>query len=109
MICFVQTAKIRPHVVAAVLRNVKFNKDIYDSFIDLQDKLHQNIGRKRTLVSIGTHDLDTIKGPFYYDAKPPHEIKFVPLNQTKEYTGAEIMDLYAVCINFTTEEERYCS
>lgn len=30
------------------------------------DKLHQNICRKRTLVAIGTHDLDTIKGPFRY-------------------------------------------
>lgn len=27
-----------------------------------QDKLHQNICRKRTLVAIGTHDLDTISG-----------------------------------------------
>ncbi|KAL0275151.1 UNVERIFIED_CONTAM: hypothetical protein PYX00_003101 [Menopon gallinae] len=95
LIVMPDTAKIRPHVVAAVLRNIEFNKDVYDSFIDLQDKLHQNIGRKRTLVSIGTHDLDTIKGPFYYDAKPPNEIKFVPLNQTEEYTGAGVMDLYA--------------
>ena len=38
----------------------------YDSFIDLQDKLHQNLARKRTLVAIGTHDLDKIKGPFRY-------------------------------------------
>lgn len=36
----------------------------YDSFIDLQDKLHQNLCRGRKLVAIGTHDLDTIKGPF---------------------------------------------
>jgi hypothetical protein len=26
-----------------------------------QDKLHENICRKRTLVAIGTHDLDTIQ------------------------------------------------
>lgn len=89
---------IRPHVVAAVLRNIEFNQDRYDSFIDLQDKLHQNICRKRSLVAIGTHDLDTIKGPFYYDAKPPSDIKFKPLNQTKEYTGTEIMELYAVIL-----------
>ena len=37
------------------------------SFIDLQDKLHQNICRRRTLVAIGTHDLDTIEGPFTYE------------------------------------------
>jgi len=39
------------------------------SFIDLQDKLHQNICRRRTLVAIGTHDLDTIEGPFTYDVR----------------------------------------
>lgn len=75
---------------------MEFNKDTYNSFIDLQDKLHHNICRKRTLVAIGTHDLDTIKGPFVYDAKPSNEIKFVPLNQNKEYTATELMDFYAV-------------
>lgn len=79
------------------MRDIVFTQDSYNSFIDLQDKLHQNICRKRSLVAIGTHDLDTIKGPFTYDAKPPQEIKFKPLNQTKEYTAEELMDLYAVC------------
>ncbi|XP_076389314.1 phenylalanine--tRNA ligase beta subunit isoform X3 [Megachile rotundata] len=90
-----QCLKIRGHIVAAVLRDITFTKDSYDSFIDLQDKLHQNIGRKRSLVSIGTHDLDTIKGPFLYDAKSPADISFIPLNQDKEYTGEGIMNLYA--------------
>jgi len=89
------TASIRPHCVAAVLRNVCFTKERYDSFIDLQDKLHQNIARKRTLVAIGTHDLDTIKGPFKYMAKPPDQIKFKPLNQTKEFTAKQLMELYS--------------
>ncbi|KMQ89405.1 putative phenylalanine--trna ligase beta subunit-like protein [Lasius niger] len=87
--------KIRGHMVAAILRDVTLTQDSYNSFIDLQDKLHQNIGRKRSLVSIGTHDLDTIKGPFLYDARPPSEIRFKPLNQDKEYTGEGIMQLYA--------------
>ena len=29
---------------------------------------------------MGTHDLDTIQGPFTYEALPPEEIKFAPLN-----------------------------
>ncbi|GLH13415.1 Phenylalanine--tRNA ligase beta subunit, partial [Gryllus bimaculatus] len=90
-----ETRRIRPHAVAAILRNVKLTQDAYDNFIDLQDKLHQNICRKRSLVAIGTHDLDTINGPFYFDAKPPSEINFVPLNQTKKYTGDGIMELYS--------------
>uniref|UniRef100_A0A182JMM9 Phenylalanine--tRNA ligase beta subunit n=1 Tax=Anopheles atroparvus TaxID=41427 RepID=A0A182JMM9_ANOAO len=89
------TAQIRPFAVAAVLRNITFTKDSYDSFIDLQDKLHQNICRKRTLVAIGTHDLDTLKGPFTYDAKLPKEISFVPLNQEKAMTAEELMEFYS--------------
>lgn len=36
-----------------------------------------------------------MKGPFYYDAKPPANIKFKPLNQTKEMTAVELMDFYS--------------
>ncbi|NXH22457.1 SYFB ligase, partial [Bucco capensis] len=89
-----ETAKIRPHAVAAVLRNITFSRERYESFIDLQEKLHQNICRKRALVAIGTHDLDTISGPFTYTAKAPSAIKFKPLNQCQEYTASQIMDLY---------------
>ncbi|VDM52612.1 unnamed protein product [Angiostrongylus costaricensis] len=67
----------------------------YASFIDLQDKLHQNICRKRTLVAIGTHDLDTISGPFKYTADYPKNIRFIPLNQTKEFTADELMEFYS--------------
>uniref|UniRef100_A0A8D0NGR9 Phenylalanine--tRNA ligase beta subunit n=1 Tax=Sus scrofa TaxID=9823 RepID=A0A8D0NGR9_PIG len=89
-----ETAKIRPYAVAAVLRNMKFTKDRYDSFIELQEKLHQNICRKRALVAIGTHDLDTLSGPFTYTAKKPADIKFKPLNKSKEYTACELMNIY---------------
>ncbi|XP_023366135.1 phenylalanine--tRNA ligase beta subunit [Otolemur garnettii] len=89
-----ETAKLRPFAVAAVLRNIKFTKDRYDSFIELQEKLHQNICRKRALVAIGTHDLDTLSGPFTYTAKRPSDIKFRPLNKGKEYTACELMNIY---------------
>ncbi|XP_011191760.2 phenylalanine--tRNA ligase beta subunit [Zeugodacus cucurbitae] len=89
-----ETAQIRPFAVAAVLRNITFNKDAYDSFIELQDKLHQNLCRKRALVAIGTHDLDTVQGPFTYEARTPENIEFIPLNQTKKMNGHELMEFY---------------
>jgi phenylalanyl-tRNA synthetase beta chain len=62
-----QVSAIRPYFASAVLRLAKpMSQQAYDSFIDLQDKLHQNLCRGRKLVAIGTHDLDTIKGPFRY-------------------------------------------
>lgn len=81
----------------AILRNVRFDQARYESFIALQDKLHQNLARQRTLVAIGTHDLDKIQGPFTYDALPPKDISFVPLNQTKCMNGEEMMEFYEVC------------
>ncbi|KAK3829379.1 MAG: beta subunit of phenylalanyl-tRNA synthetase [Benniella sp.] len=89
-----ETATIRPFIVAAILRNVTFTELNYKNFIDLQDKLHTNICRKRTLVAIGTHDLDTLKGPFTYEALAPKDIQFTPLNQEKNMNGEELMAHY---------------
>lgn len=95
MIIHPSTAAVRPFAVAAILRDITFTQERYQSFIDLQDKLHQNIGRQRSIVAIGTHDLDTIRGPFHYEALPPKDICFKPLNQKKEYTAIELMELYS--------------
>lgn len=50
--------------------------------------------RRRTLVAIGTHDLDTIESPFTYEALPPPQINFVPLKQTKNFKADELMEFY---------------
>lgn len=73
--------KIRPFVVGAVLRNITFTPETYQAFIDFQDKLHVTLCRNRTLASMGTHDLDKIKGPFKYVASDPESFKFQALNQ----------------------------
>jgi phenylalanyl-tRNA synthetase beta chain len=88
--------QIRPYVVCAVLRGVNFDKKRYKSFIDLQDKLHQNVCRRRTYVAIGTHDLDTIQGPFKYKALSPESINFIPLTEDngKSYNTKELLNFY---------------
>lgn len=77
-----------------MLRGIKFTQEAYDSFIDLQDKLHHNICRRRTLVAIGTHDLDTIKAPFSYEALPPQDIEFIPLGQTETRRADALLSQY---------------
>jgi phenylalanyl-tRNA synthetase beta chain len=37
-----------------------------------------------------------IKGPFTYEALPPEQIEFIPLNQTKKMNGKELMEFYEV-------------
>ncbi|KAL3144115.1 hypothetical protein ABBQ32_003906 [Trebouxia sp. C0010 RCD-2024] len=89
-----ETALVRPFAVAAVLRGITFDSTSYSSFIDLQDKLHQNLCRQRSLVAIGTHDLATVQAPFTYEALPPEKINFIPLKQKKSFNGRELMQHY---------------
>lgn len=91
-----QAFPIRPFVVCAVLRDLVFDKDRYESFIALQDQLHRNLCRQRTLVAIGTHDLDSITPPFVYDARAPTDISFVPLTPVDkgEFTADKLLEFY---------------
>jgi phenylalanyl-tRNA synthetase beta chain len=84
---------VRPYVVGAILRNIKFTPETYKAFIDFQDKLHATFCRNRTVVSIGTHNLDSIDGPFKYAARDPASFKFVPLNNTEAVDGHGLMKL----------------
>ena len=84
---------VRPIGLCAILRDINFTDEMLKSFMDLQDKLHNNICRGRKLVSMGTHDLDTVKGPFTYRALKPEHIHFVPLNREEEVNGDGLMSL----------------
>lgn len=86
--------EVRPYAAGAILRGIEFDERKYDSFIALQDKLHANLCRNRSLVAIGTHDLDKLTPPFTYEGLKPEDVKFAPLNQTKEMTGPELMEFY---------------
>ena len=91
------TSTICPFVVCAILRDVTFNEERYNSFIELQDQLHRNLCRQRTLVAIGTHDYDTVSGPFQYDARTPKSIEFVPLTHAStdtKFNAAALLECY---------------
>lgn len=81
-------------VVAAVLRNIKFTEDWYDSFIELQEKLHQNICKKRAFGCYWCSGFGHFTGLFIYTAWHPLCIKFKPLNKTNEYVACGLMNKY---------------
>jgi phenylalanyl-tRNA synthetase beta chain len=95
----IKALTVRPVVLCAVLRGFTFTEENYASFIDCQDKLHQNVCRKRSLASIGTHDLDTIVGPFYYSAQNPKDINFIPLNKENSCNGHELMEILSKVVH----------
>ena len=84
---------VRPIGLYAILRDIYLTDETLKSFMDLQDKLYKNICHGRKLVSMGTHDLDTFKGPFNYRALRPKHIHFIPLNREEEVNGDGLMHI----------------
>ena len=78
---------VRPCFSCAVIKDIEVTDDLIRSMMELQEKLHMTIGRKRSKIAIGVHDLDKVTPPFRYTAVKPDEVSFVPLN------GTESMDL----------------
>ena len=93
LIVYDSVNEVRPVGLSAILRDINFTNETLKGFMDLQDKLHNNICRGRKLVSMGTHDLDTVKGPFSYRALKPEHIHFVPLNREEEVNGDGLMSI----------------
>ena len=82
---------VRPHFACAVIKDLEVTDDLIRSLMELQEKLHMTIGRKRNKLAIGVHDLDMIEPPFRYTAVRPNEASFIPLNKTEEMDLKEIL------------------
>jgi phenylalanyl-tRNA synthetase beta chain len=52
----------RPYVTGAIVRGLDMTEAKLDSLIQLQEKLHATMGRKRAKGAIGVHDLAMLKG-----------------------------------------------
>jgi phenylalanyl-tRNA synthetase beta chain len=74
---------LRPHIAAAVVRNVHLDHALVKMIMNLQEDLHWALGRDRKLASIGFYDLDRIASAdgatIDYLAVDPDAIRFVPL------------------------------
>ncbi len=85
--------EVRPYLGSAVIRNISLDNEAIISLMGVQEALHWVVGRGRSKVAIGIHDLDKITPPFrYYGA--PLTRSFVPLDFTEEMTLAEIMEIH---------------
>ena len=82
--------KITPHVVAAVVKGLKFTQQQYDSFMNLQEKLCLTHGRRRKKLAIGAYDLTTVQFPIKYTTKPTN-FSFRPLDTIGTLSLKEIL------------------
>ncbi len=84
--------QVRPFIVSGIVEGVEFSDTQVAQIMQAQEKLHATHSRNRKQASIGLHDLDKIVPPITYCAKKPEEIKFIPLHETKEMNGKEILE-----------------
>ncbi|MEM3431207.1 MAG: phenylalanine--tRNA ligase subunit beta [Candidatus Micrarchaeia archaeon] len=89
LVLHVENVECRPYVVAFVAKNVKIDDEMIRSLIMAQEKIHETFGRKRRKIAIGIHDADKVEGPLYY--RQVEDIKFIPLDTSKEMSIQEIL------------------
>ena len=82
---------VRPYFLCGVVTGVEMDDTLLKSMMELQEKLHITIGRKRSKLAIGIHDMDRVEPPFTYRLADPHSIRFVPLAKTEEADMDEIL------------------
>jgi len=82
---------VRPFIWSALVEGNEITDPLIRSMMDLQEKFHLTLGRNRRKVAIGIHDYRTVKPPFTYKAVLPDEMAFVPLQDTRRMTPAEIL------------------
>ncbi len=85
-------SKIRPFMLAAIVRDIKLDEETIVELMEMQEDLHWGIGRNRKKTSIGIHNLDVVNPPFTYTAVEPDKARFVPLDRTEEMSLREILE-----------------
>ncbi len=82
---------IRPYTACAIIKGIKFDDEKIKEIIDMQEKLHFTVGRKRKKLAIGIYPLEKIKLPITFKALEPDKIKFIPLESEREMSGLQIL------------------
>jgi phenylalanyl-tRNA synthetase beta chain len=89
---------VRPFISCAIIKDVKLSDELVKSLMQIQEKLHESIGRDRKKVAIGVHDFGKIKPPLVY--KDVDNETFVPLGLTREMDINEILTKHPKGIDY---------
>ncbi|MBI2584052.1 MAG: phenylalanine--tRNA ligase subunit beta, partial [Candidatus Aenigmarchaeota archaeon] len=84
-------SKIRPCMVACIVKNLKLNENTLAQMIQLQEKLAVTYGRKRREAAVGIFSFEKLKPPFVYKAVEDKAVSFVPLGFKKEMHPSQIL------------------
>jgi phenylalanyl-tRNA synthetase beta chain len=81
---------IRPYIVALLAVNGRLDGEDVRQLISMQEDLHIGLGRRRKKASIGLHNYDKVKEPFYYTTVDD-SFRFIPLNYSSEMSIKDIL------------------
>jgi len=82
---------IRPYTACAIVKNISFDNEKIKEVVQIQEKLHITYGRNRKKAAIGIYPFEKIKPPIRFIARKPEEIKFQPLEFSREINGRQIL------------------
>ena len=82
---------IRPYTACSIVKGLQLDDEKIKEIINIQEKLHITIGRKRKRAAIGIYPLEKIELPITFKAMEPDKIRFIPLEMDKELSGLEIL------------------
>ncbi len=85
------TREVRPEVSAAIVKGLDIDEGLLEDLMQMQEKLHQTVGRKRKKVAVGIHNLDNISGKLEYVIAKKGE-KLVPLEAEEEMGIREVLE-----------------
>jgi phenylalanyl-tRNA synthetase beta chain len=105
----------RPYVTGAIVRGLDMSEKELQSLIQLQEKLHATMGRKRAKGAIGVHDLTMLKGSVGTDSPKtityrgiePDGDRFVPLDSNAELTPSEVLEEHPTGEQYADLVEEY--
>lgn len=83
--------EVRPFIGGAVVRNVTMSEELVASLMEMQEKLHLSVGKERSKMAIGIHNLDAVTPPFTYKGVAPRDVSFIPLGSPREMNLAEVL------------------
>ncbi len=86
---------IRPYTACAIVRGLQLDDEKIKEIIDIQERLHMTVGRRRKRAAIGIYPLEKIELPITFKAVEPDKIRFIPLEMDKEISGLEILQRHS--------------
>ncbi|MFG1545774.1 MAG: phenylalanine--tRNA ligase subunit beta [Thermoplasmataceae archaeon] len=95
-----EAVQMRPFVTSFEAVGTAIRNRFRD-LIDFQERVHQSIGKNRTKVSIGIHDMRKVVAPLRYVSMDSEKLRFTPYDGSAEMSAMEILSQHPKGIEYS--------